>query len=66
MTPWLRWRLNMSPGVPMQPVKNERDHFYTCRGCGQRVDMRRLGDVFHHEEPGHRPIEAGGCRGEDQ
>lgn len=38
------------------PDVNEEDHFYTCEACGQRVDMRRLGDVFHHEDEGHEPI----------
>ncbi|WP_022682150.1 hypothetical protein [Sphingobium bisphenolivorans] len=35
---------------------DERDHFYACDACGQAVDMRRLGDVLHHEEPGHDPL----------
>lgn len=35
---------------------NEAEHFYTCPVCGQAVDMRRLGDVFHHEQPGHEPL----------
>jgi len=37
---------------------NEADHFYVCKQCGQAVDMRRLGDVFYHEEPGHEPLPA--------
>ena len=37
---------------------DEREHFYVCKACGQAVDMRRLGDVFHHEEPDHKPIPA--------
>jgi hypothetical protein len=24
--------------------------------CAQRVNARDLGQVFHHETPGHRPI----------
>jgi hypothetical protein len=35
---------------------DERQHFYECKACGQLVDKRRLGDVFHHEEDGHAPI----------
>lgn len=34
---------------------DEAEHFYRC-GCGEAVDMRRLGDVLHHEQPGHRPL----------
>jgi bifunctional non-homologous end joining protein LigD len=40
-----------APDVPTE------DHFYRCAGCGQRVDRRRLGDVLHHEERGHEPLE---------
>lgn len=35
---------------------DERDHFYTCVACGQSVDKRDLGEVFHHEEPNHEPL----------
>lgn len=35
---------------------DEREHFYQCAACGQYVDKRRLGDVFHHEDAGHGPI----------
>lgn len=35
---------------------DESVHFYVCKACGQAVDKRRLGDVFHHEETGHEPI----------
>jgi hypothetical protein len=31
-------------------------HFYVCRACGQAVDMRKLGDLIHHEQPEHEPI----------
>ena len=37
-------------------VADESEHFYVCKACGQAVDMRRLGDVFHHEDKGHKPI----------
>lgn len=39
---------------------DERKHFLLCADCGQAVDCRRLGDVFHHEEAGHEPIPANG------
>jgi len=35
---------------------DEPQHFYVCKACGQAVDKRRLGEVFHHEEPGHEPL----------
>lgn len=38
------------------PVQDESEHFYQCAACGQAVDMRDLGQVFHHEDPGHKPI----------
>jgi hypothetical protein len=38
------------------PVTSEADHFYVCDACGQAVDMRDLGQVFHHEDVGHKPI----------
>jgi len=37
-------------------VKNEADHFHTCAECGQAVDRRDLGEVFHHEDAGHEPL----------
>lgn len=43
--------------VGEQP-KDETEHFYVCAACGQAVDMRDLGQVFHHEEPGHQPLPA--------
>jgi hypothetical protein len=36
--------------------EDEAEQFYLCPSCGQAVDMRRLGDVLHHEEPGHEPL----------
>jgi len=35
---------------------DERDHFYACKARGQMVDMRDLGQVFHHEKKRHRPL----------
>ena len=36
--------------------KDESEHFYTCSVCNQAVDMRDLGQVFHHEESDHKPL----------
>ena len=36
----------------------ETRHFYPCPTCGQPVDKRDLAAVFHHEEPGHKPLPA--------
>ena len=36
--------------------EDEREHFYVCPSCGQAVDMRDLGQVFHHEAPDHEPL----------
>jgi hypothetical protein len=36
-----------------QPYANG-EHFYVCKACGQAVEMRNLGEVFRHEEPGHQ------------
>lgn len=38
--------------------EDERDNFYICEACNQAVDMRDLGQVFHHEEPDHEPIDS--------
>ena len=38
----------------------EAEHFFTCAECGQAVDMRDLGQVLHHEQPGHGPLPADG------
>jgi hypothetical protein len=35
----------------------EHEHFYVCAACGQAVDKRDLGQVFHHEEQGHKPLQ---------
>ena len=43
-------------GMPMVVV-NEADHFCLCNVCGQAIDRRDLGQVFHHDEPGHKPIQ---------
>jgi len=52
-----REALNRRPGTIVGPAPaDEREHFYVCPACGQAVDMRRLGDVFHHEDEGHQPI----------
>jgi predicted RNA-binding Zn-ribbon protein involved in translation (DUF1610 family) len=38
------------------PVDTEASHFQLCPECGQAIDLRRLGDVFHHDEPEHAPL----------
>jgi hypothetical protein len=38
------------------PEVAEEAHFYTCAKCGQKVDMRKLGDMFHHEAAFHLPL----------
>jgi len=47
--------LNARPVTP-HPTNDEASHFYVCERCGQAVDYRRLGDVFHHDEPDHEPL----------
>ena len=32
------------------------EHFHVCNVCGQPVDRRDLGAVFHHEEGDHEPL----------
>lgn len=36
---------------------NEAEHFYTCSHCGQAVDKRDLGQVFHHMQHIHDKLE---------
>lgn len=48
--------LNRIKGVPRDPPADEREHFIQCTDCGQWMDCRDLGDVLHHEEPGHGQI----------
>lgn len=49
-------------GVPInrgtgEPVKiPEEEYYYVCSECGQSVDMRDLGEVFHHKDIGHKPL----------
>lgn len=38
-------------------VLEEHEHFFVCAACGQAVDMRDLGQVFHHEEQGHKALQ---------
>jgi bifunctional non-homologous end joining protein LigD len=38
------------------PAAAEEEHLYECAHCGQSVDKRNLGDVLHHEQPGHEPL----------
>ena len=46
--------INPETGEPIE--LEEREHFYLCSDCGQAVDARDLGQVFHHEERGHGPL----------
>ena len=39
-------------------VTDEAEHFYVCASCGEAVDCRDLGQVFHHEDDGHSPLGA--------
>jgi hypothetical protein len=43
-----------------KPVADEREHFYICEVCGQAVDKLDLGEVFHHEQPGHEQLPENG------
>jgi hypothetical protein len=36
--------------------KDEKQHFYVCPSCGQAVDKRDLGQVFHHEIRRHESL----------
>jgi hypothetical protein len=47
--------INPDTGEPLS--LEEHEHFYVCRACGQAVDMRDLGQVFHHEDAGHEPLQ---------
>lgn len=42
-------------GEPLE--LSEYDHFYVCTACGQAVDKRDLGQVFHHEVSGHAQLQ---------
>lgn len=39
---------------------SEAEHFETCTTCGQAFDMRDLGQVFHHNVPGHKALPVDG------
>lgn len=60
MNPDGRDLLNAHPAkrISGEPA-DESEHFYICKVCGQAVDKRRLGDVFHHEGAGHAPLGSG-------
>lgn len=32
---------------------SEADHFMECPGCGERFDMRDLGQALHHDDCGN-------------
>lgn len=46
--------VRMKPGKDADGIaKSEADHFMHCPGCGQRFDMRDLGQVMSaHPRPG--------------
>lgn len=52
---------NRCMGIVGQPSSgepaDEREHFYICNVCGQAVDYRQLGQVFHHEQRDHERLE---------
>ena len=39
------------------PIDNEWDHFYRCPHCNQPVDKRDLGQVVHHNDKDHKPLD---------
>ena len=41
-------------GKPLE--LEEYQNFYVCAACGQAVDKRDLGQVFHHEDARHEPL----------
>lgn len=51
-------------GWPIDPATGERlelqehEHFHVCLACGQSVDRRDFGQVIHHEQPDHKPLQA--------
>ena len=50
-------REELNKCLPVYSVpEDEAEHFFACPACGQLVDMRRLGDVLHHEREGHKPL----------
>jgi len=51
-----RKRLNQLTASSDDVVPGEADHFAVCLECGQALDLRRLGDVVHHDEPDHAPL----------
>lgn len=51
-----REALNALPSTPLDPTRNEADHFYICPRCGQAVDARRFGDVMWHDQDQHERL----------
>ena len=52
-----QWEYLQQQGKIVGPEpEDESEHFMQCRACGQYFDMRDLGQVLHHEDPGHEPI----------
>jgi hypothetical protein len=59
-TPFLRRTNNPASDIVGERLggapADEREHFYRCPECGQAVDKRDPGQVFHHEKPGHERL----------
>jgi len=43
-------------GTPAYGPDDDSDRYVNCASCGQSIDKRDLGQVFHHETAGHKPI----------
>lgn len=56
MSPFDRERLNLLASSTADDLDCSMAHFEECPECGQSIDRRRLGDVLHHDDPGHRPL----------
>jgi hypothetical protein len=38
------------------PPADEGQHYHVCPECGQAVDWRDFGRLFHHATPGHERL----------
>ncbi|RVC16446.1 hypothetical protein EN879_32800 [Mesorhizobium sp. M7A.F.Ca.AU.002.02.1.1] len=50
---------DLGPRIPRNGGNciREKDRFYACPSCGQKVDQTDLRQVMWHERPGHEPLE---------
>lgn len=46
----------IDPETGKLPELEEHEHFYVYAACGQAVNMRDLGQVFHHKDVGCKPL----------